>query len=88
MDTYLQGIYHDQSDAVVVFLCAEYEKKDWCGLEWRGIRDLIKQRREEIMLVRFDDAAVGGVFGIDGVLDATSRTPLDVARAIMLRFGF
>ncbi|MGF6975536.1 hypothetical protein QFZ94_003986 [Paraburkholderia sp. JPY465] len=36
LDTLLQRIYLSNSDLVVVFLCAEYERKEWCGLEWRG----------------------------------------------------
>ena len=34
LDTLLQRIYLNNTDLVVVFLCAEYEDKDWCGLEW------------------------------------------------------
>src|SRR5690348_16634202 len=45
LDTYLQAIYHDQSELIVVFLCHEYEQKEWCGLEWRAIRDLLKQKQ-------------------------------------------
>ena len=40
LDTHLQALYHDQSRLVVVFLCADYERKEWPGLEWRAIRDL------------------------------------------------
>ena len=42
MDTYLQKLYHDQTELIVVFLCAEYEQKEWCGLEWRAVRDLLR----------------------------------------------
>ena len=67
LDTYLQRIYHDCSDLVVVFLSGNYEDKEWCGLEWRAIRDLIKSRLDDkIMLIRFDDECVSGVFSIDG----------------------
>jgi TIR domain len=45
LDTILQSVYHDECDLVIVFSCADYEKQEWCGLEWRGIRDIIKQRR-------------------------------------------
>ena len=30
----LRDIYLKQSNLVVVFLCADYERKDWCRLEW------------------------------------------------------
>src|SRR4051794_25633831 len=59
LDIYLQKLYHDQSELIAVFLCAEYEKKEWCGLEARAIRDLIKSRQDDaLMLLRFDDADV------------------------------
>jgi hypothetical protein len=46
LDIYLQQIYHDDAELVVTFLCQKYSEKDWCGLEWRAIRDLIKKRRD------------------------------------------
>ena len=64
---------------MVVFLGADYKGKDWCGLEWRAVRDLIKRRKSEIMLVRIDDAPVPGVFGIDGYVDARGREPREIA---------
>jgi len=73
---------------IVVFLCAEYADKQWCGLEWRAIRDIIKSKENErIMFVRFDDANVEGVFSIDGYIDANKFTPAQVADFIMERLN-
>jgi hypothetical protein len=66
LDVHLQELYHDHTELLVVLLCRDYARKEWCGLEWRAIRDLIKHRREKIMFLRFDDAPVSGVFSIDG----------------------
>ena len=68
LDLRLQGIY-TRAELVVVCLCAGYERKQWCGLEWRPIRDLIKKREDRIMLLRLDDADVAGSFSIDGYMD-------------------
>lgn len=88
LDTYLQRIYHDDSDLVVVVLCKEYDEKEWCGLEFRAIRDLIKKRRDdEIMFVRVADGDVKGVFGIDGYVDAKNRSATDVAQVIRDRLA-
>jgi hypothetical protein len=85
-DGYLQGIYHDRSELVVVFLCAEYERKEWCGLEWRAIRDLIKKKQmDEVMFFRFDDTNVPGVYSIDGYIDARKHTPEEAAKFILQR---
>lgn len=87
LDTYLQKIYHDQSDLVVVFLCAEYECKEWCGLEWRAIRDLIKRRRtDEVMLVRFDNSDIKGTFSTDGFVNVNERPPKEIASLIRQRW--
>lgn len=88
LDLYLQEIYHRRSRLVVVFLGADYERKEWCGLEWRAVRDLIKSKKsEQIMLVRVDEGAVPGVFGIDGWVDARERDPGQVAKLILDRLG-
>jgi len=41
MDVLLQDIYRTRSALVVVFLCENYREKEWCGLDWRAIRDMI-----------------------------------------------
>ncbi len=86
LDTYLQGIYHDESDLIVMFLCADYERKEWCGLEWRAIRDLLKKKHASaIMPFRFDDTHIAGLFSIDGYISVTDRSPEDVAELILQR---
>jgi hypothetical protein len=86
LDVLLQRIYHDNSDLIVVFLCGDYVAKEWCGLEWRAIRDIIKQRRDAtVMLLRLDQAHVPGSFGIDGHIDVTTWSPAQTAEAIVKR---
>lgn len=69
LDVLLQRVY-SSSDLVVVFLCAEYDKKEWCGLEWRAIREIIKRKSDRsLMLMRFDDTTIPGLFSIDGSVD-------------------
>jgi hypothetical protein len=86
LDTLLQDIYRNRSDLIVVFLCAEYADKQWCGLEWRAIRDIIKSKEDErIMLIRFDDAPIDGIFSIDGYIDARICNAQAVAKLIVER---
>jgi hypothetical protein len=88
LDSLLQNVYRNQSELVVVFLCAEYAQKEWCGLEWRAIRDIVKSKRDDqVMFVRFDDFPVDGVLSVDGYVDANVFDPLDVARFILERIG-
>ncbi len=86
MDVLLQNVYRRQSDLLAVFLCEQYANRDWCGLEWRTVRDLIKSRQQhQVMLIRLDDAPVEGLLSIDGYFSAGSLAPEAVAAAILER---
>lgn len=86
LDTLLQKIYLNNSDLVVVFLSSDYEKKQWCGLEWRAIREIIKNKSDHsIMFMRFDNASVQGSFSIDGYVDLNDYDPVQAARLIVER---
>jgi len=88
LDVLLHRVYHDNSELIVVFLCDEYESKEWCSLEWRAVRDLIKRRRgASIMPMRFDDAQVLGLFSIDGYIDLRGRVPQDAVDLIRERLN-
>ena len=88
IDLSLQDIYHKRSELLVVFLCAEYEQNEWCGVEWHAIRDLIKLRKENsIILVGLDDAPVSGILSVDGVLDARKMAAGELADCILERLG-
>ena len=86
LDVLLQDIYGNRSKLVVVFLCADYQNKKWCGVEFRAIRPIIMNREpERVMFVRIDDGDVDGVFQTDGFVDAQRFSPADVARFIQER---
>jgi len=89
-DTVLQRIYHDQSEMIVVFLCKEYKQKEWCcNVEWRAIRDLIKtSNRMNILLLKFDDVDIPGVYSIDIVPYINNRTPQDISQLILTRLQY
>jgi TIR domain len=84
LDLLLQRLY-TRAVLVVVCLCADFERKEWCGLEWRAIRDLIKKRQDKVMFLRLDDADVAGAFSLDGYLDLRTHDDTDVASLIHQR---
>jgi nucleoside phosphorylase/tetratricopeptide (TPR) repeat protein len=89
LDTYLQTLYHDQAALIAVFLCADYERKDWCGgVEWCVVKDLIKRReRAAIMPLRFDNTEIPGLFSTDGYIWlGDGRDPAEVAALILTRW--
>ena len=92
LSTYLPQLYHEQSDLICVFLCAEYWNKRWCRLEWRYISQLIETvDSKRIMLLSFDDVSEKGEYGIlsgDGYLKIGKRgqrTAVEVAALISKR---
>ena len=86
LDMLLQEIYGERSSLVVVFVCRDYDKKAWCGIEWEKIRERrVVGDKREIMYVRLDSGDVAGMTRLDGYVDARERSPQDVARLIVER---
>ncbi|MCH5716685.1 TIR domain-containing protein [Niabella hibiscisoli] len=85
LDILLQGIYK-RAKLDVVFLSSDYQKKDWCGIEFRAIREIIMERENNrVMFIRTDDGAVDGVFKTDGYVDARKFSPDKIAGFIQER---
>jgi hypothetical protein len=86
LDLYLPKLYHEQSHLLVFFLCSEYAHREWCGLEWRAARDLLKKNKDDrLMFLRLDDADIPGLYSIDGYLDISRLPDGEVARGILSR---
>src|ERR1017187_4464790 len=86
LDTYLLKLYHDESDLIAIFLCEEYNVKEWCGLEWRACRDLLKHKEDDrLMLLRLDGANISGLYSIDGYLHIRAMADGEVAASILER---
>jgi len=80
LDTLLQDIYRNRSKIIVVFLCEKYQEKEWCGLEFRAVREMIKEKAiNRIMYIRLDTGHVDGVFSTDGYIDGVKFTPQQIA---------
>lgn len=87
LDTLLQGVY-SRASLDVVFLSTDYQKKDWCGVEFRAVREIIFARENNrVMFVRTDDGVVDGVFKTDGYVDARKFEPAKIAEFICQRLG-
>ncbi len=86
LDLVLQDIYRNRSKLVVVFLCAYYQEKEWCGVEFRAIKDIIKSKQHDrIMFIRTDNSDIEGVFNTDGYIDATRFGSAEIAGFIYER---
>lgn len=85
---YLPKLYHDESDLIVVVVCPHYQLKDWTGLEWDAIFDLIKTRREdEVMFARYGHARVDGLYSDTGFVELDHKTPEQAAGLILERLA-
>ena len=87
LDLYLRSIYRYQSKLIVVFMCAPYKIKEWCGLEERAIRSILKARQSSrIMLLSVDGETIDGVSDIDGYWDIQDEDDDAVVEGIYQRF--
>ncbi len=86
LDTLLQEIYGKRTKLIVVFLCEKYQEKEWCGIEFRAIKEIIMERKsEKIMFVKMDDGKVEGVFKTDGYVNGRTHSPKEIAKFIKER---
>jgi tetratricopeptide (TPR) repeat protein len=85
---YLPDLYEKESDLVVAVFCPDYDKKEWCGLEWNAIFGLLKQRKVgEVMLARFKRVEGKGLRGLAGYIDLDDLTPKQAANDILERLA-
>lgn len=85
---YLPELYHKETDLVVLVLCSGYESKQWTGLEWTAIHDLLNQRREdEVFLCRFDHATVKGIYSTAGFIELDGRAEREIVTLILERLA-
>ncbi|GHV88950.1 hypothetical protein AGMMS50267_13100 [Spirochaetia bacterium] len=88
MDLVLRKVYSDRSKLICIFLCAEYESKKWCQLEWHEIREIVTEKQaqtDRIMYFRFDDTKISGVSANDGYIQVSEYTPEKIAGFIVER---
>lgn len=85
---YLPDLYEKEAELVVAVFCPNYEKKEWCGLEWNAIFGLLKRRTaDEVMLTRFENAEGKGLRGLAGYIDLDNLTPEQAASLILERLA-
>lgn len=86
LDLLLQEIYSARSELLVAFIGQDYQRKDWCGIEFRAIRQIIGERHHDrVMYVKLDDGAVDGVLPQDGYVDARRHSAEAIAGFIAER---
>lgn len=86
MDLILQNVYKNNSKLIVVFFGSSYQEKEWCGIEFRAIRDiLLKKEHKRIMYIKMEEGNVDGILHIDGYIDARESSPLQISSYIVDR---
>ncbi|HEU4888097.1 MAG TPA: hypothetical protein VFV49_09440 [Thermoanaerobaculia bacterium] len=92
--SHLPRLYQEESGLIVVVICPDYRTKEWTGLEWDAIREVIRTRQEreknEVMLCRFDGVTPEGLDPEPGPgfveLDKKTR-PGQFAKVILQRLA-
>ena len=91
LDGYLAELYRDECELIVVFLCPEYVKKEWCQLEWAYIKRLVgtpEDRRIMLLSVGSFGEAERSAFGLgpgDYAPNVDGWLPARIAQRIMDR---
>jgi hypothetical protein len=72
----LTAIYCEQAVVVVVFISAQYKDRDWTRFERQAvINRAVKERREYVLPVRFDDTEISGLLSGLGEIDLRHLPP-------------
>lgn len=86
LDTFLQNIYKDRTKLIVVCLSKDYARKEWCGIEFRAVKEILRKKADkQIMYLRYDDAEIDGVLSIDGYIPMDQLTAEEVIPMILER---
>ncbi|MDD5271506.1 MAG: hypothetical protein PHU14_02185 [Methylovulum sp.] len=84
----LPSLYKNDTDLIVAIFCPDYEKKQWCGLEWRAIFSMIKEgQSKKILLSHFELVDGKGLFGLAGFIDLDEKKPEQLAALIIQRLA-
>lgn len=84
----LPSLYKDASDLIIAVFCTDYDKKEWCGLEWRAIFSIIKEGgSRQIMLSRFEHVDGKGLHGLAGFIELDHKTPDEFVTLILERLA-
>src|SRR5438067_1156109 len=84
----LPALYKNDSDLIVAVFCPDYDRKEWCGLEWRAIFSIIKEGGSDLILLsRFDHIDGKGLFGLAGFIELNEKTPEQFATRILERLA-
>jgi hypothetical protein len=80
----LHQIYAQDAALVVMFISADYARKDWPRHERRAALDrAIRERHEYVLPARFDETILPGLSPSTGYVDLNGRTPEDLAALIV-----
>ncbi|CAF1319982.1 unnamed protein product [Didymodactylos carnosus] len=82
-------LYRKRSSLIVVFECPQYRVKEWCKLEWRGIRELLKTGQEKriMLLSSYDLHPLPGTYSGDGYLSIKDKSSEVVVDNILIRLS-
>lgn len=84
----LPALYKNESDLIVAVFCPEYDKKEWCGLEWRAILSIIKEGgSKQIMPSRYAYVDGKGLHGLSGFIELDHKTPDEFVARILERLA-
>jgi CheY-like chemotaxis protein len=77
---FLSDVYMERARLVVMFVSSHYARKDWTRVERRGaFARALRERREYILPVRFDDTVLPGLLPTISYLNGRVLSPEELA---------
>lgn len=85
---YLHEIYSEKAEYVIIFTSKEYKTKIWTNHERKAAQErALKEKKEYILPVKFDDTKIPGLPSTVGYLDASKLSPIEVAKTFAKKYG-
>jgi hypothetical protein len=82
------SVFRHRSEYVIVFISTAYVRREWTRHELRSaLARSVKERRGNILPVRFDRAELPGLTDTIRFIDAATVTPVELAEKIADRVG-
>jgi len=85
---YLQKIYRKDSHLIIPFFTESYKTKNWCGIEWKAIKEVLEsaESKKIMPIINGKQVTIDGIsWGTDGYIDCNSLSAKALAELIAKR---
>lgn len=86
--SYLDDVYRNKAEYTIIFISENYARKMWTNHERRSAQArAIKENKEYLLPVRFDDTEISGILPTTGTLNLKNISPRKLSEIIKDKIG-